>query len=107
MVADAASPFDYTRLANLGLQVARDLPRPAELRCKLQSFFTTPSLQAPLRKVSSAITNLSAGEMVTPHSQPPSSHRTGSLSSSPPSKHLPPSPTSARSDLFMSDLGNQ
>ena len=44
MVADAASRFDYAKLANLGLQVCQTLPRPALLRRKLHSFFTTPSL---------------------------------------------------------------
>jgi hypothetical protein len=43
MVADAASCFDYARLADLGMQVSQDLPPPALLRQKLHSFFKTPS----------------------------------------------------------------
>ena len=46
IVADAASRYDYQKLANLGLQVSQDLPRPSYLRQKLQSFFTAPSCQA-------------------------------------------------------------
>ena len=44
MVADAASRYDYKKLANLGLHVSHNLPRPSQLRQKLHSFFTTPSL---------------------------------------------------------------
>src|SRR6266496_5722796 len=46
MMADAASHYDYKKLANLGLQVSHNLPRPPLLRQKLHSFFTTPSLRA-------------------------------------------------------------
>src|SRR5436190_9825779 len=45
MVVDAASRFDHRKLANLGLQVSQDLPRPTLLRQKLHSLFTTPLLQ--------------------------------------------------------------
>ena len=92
MVADAASRYDYTKLANLGLQVSQDLPRPAVLRRKLHSFFTTPSLQVhggTMRK-SSNITSPSAGDIATFPTQPPSKrYRTGLLNSSPPSNPLP------------------
>jgi hypothetical protein len=92
MVADAASRYDYTKLANLGLQVSQDLPRPAVLRRKLHSFFTTPSLQVQggtMRK-SSNITSPSAGDIATFPTQPPSKrYRTGLLNSSPPSNPLP------------------
>ena len=47
IVADAASRYDYKKLANLGLQVSHNLPRPSQLRQKLHSFFTTPSLRVP------------------------------------------------------------
>ena len=42
MVADAASRYDYKKLANLGLQVSQDLPCPALLCQKLY-----PSSQLP------------------------------------------------------------
>src|SRR5436190_19160143 len=46
MVADAASRYDYKKLADLGLKVSHNLPRPSQLRQKLHSFFKTPSLLA-------------------------------------------------------------
>jgi hypothetical protein len=45
-MANAASRYDYKRLANLELQISHNLPRPSQLRQKLHSFFTTPSLRA-------------------------------------------------------------
>ena len=42
IVTDAASRYNYKKRANLGLQVSQNLPRPAVLRWKMHSFFTTP-----------------------------------------------------------------
>src|SRR5271170_6972036 len=74
MVADAASRFDYNKLANLGLQVSQDLPRPAILRQKLRSLLNNPLPQAQdaITRKSSRITSLSAGDIATPHTQLPS-----------------------------------
>ena len=92
MMTDAASRYDYTELANLDLQISQDLPRPAVLRRKLHSFFTTPSLQVQdeITKKSSNITSPSARNITTFPTQPPSKrYRTGLLNSSPPSNPLP------------------
>ena len=91
MVADAASRYDYRQLANLDLQVSRDLPRPVVLRRKLHSF-TTPSLQVQggIMRKSSNISSPSAGDSATFPTQPPSErYRTGLLSSPRPSNPLP------------------
>ena len=80
IVADAASHFDYKKLANLGLQVPRDLPRPALLRQKLHSFFTTPSLlpHSKTTTISAESTRPSAKNTVTLPTLPPLKHyRTG------------------------------
>jgi hypothetical protein len=45
-VADAASRYDYKKLADLGMQVSQDILHPLTLCRKLHSFFATPSLQA-------------------------------------------------------------
>ena len=95
MVADAASRFDYMKLANLRFQVSRDLPRPALLRRKLHSLLTTPSLQAQdgTTGKSSQLTSLSAGNIATTHSQLPSNrYRAGLLNSSPPLNPRPQNP---------------
>jgi hypothetical protein len=110
MVADAASRFDYARLADLGMQVSQDLPRPALLRQKLHSFFTTPSL--PVRnnpkQPSFESTNFSAANTATsltpPHSK--QSH-TGLHISSPTSKPKRPVTTSVHSSHSTSNLATQ
>jgi hypothetical protein len=102
MVADAASRYDYKKLADLGMQVFRDLPRPATLRRKLHSFFTTPSLQALNEPMARSLqrTNSSATNITTPPTLPPSEQsRTGSHISSPPSSLPPQNPISAHSSL--------
>jgi hypothetical protein len=71
MVADAASRYHHERLANLALQVS-NLPKPADLRRKLSSFFTTPlrqALNATTRKSSRNIPH-SADDSVIVHSHP-------------------------------------
>ena len=101
MVADAASHYDYKKLANLGLQVSQDLPRPALLRQKLYSFFTTPSLlvQDGATRKSSKHTSPSAGDIATSPTHPLSKwYRTGLLISSPPSNLVLQNPISAHSN---------
>jgi hypothetical protein len=101
MVADAASRYDHDRLANLGLQVSK-LPKPADLRRKLSSFFATPSRQAlsATTRKSSRNTPYSVDNSVTIRSQRPSLQRlTGSQISCPVSNQLPLKATSALSEL--------
>jgi hypothetical protein len=102
MVADAASRYDYKTLADLGMQVSRDLPRPATLRRKLHSFFTTPSLQALDEPMARSLqhTSSSAANITTPPILPPSEQsRTGSHIFSPPSSLPPQNATSEHSSL--------
>jgi hypothetical protein len=110
MVADAASRFDYSKLANLGLQVSQDLPRPAILRQKLRSLLNNPLPQAQdaITRKSSRITSLSAGDIATPHTQLPSKrYHTGLPISSPLLNPLPRNPISGLSNPFTSGPGNQ
>src|SRR5208282_3142497 len=67
IVANAASRYDYKKLANLGLQISHNLPRPSQLRQKLHSFFTIPSLRALGEDMikSSERTNPSVDSIVT------------------------------------------
>ena len=100
MVADAASRYDYKRLANLGLQISR-LPTPADLRRKLHSFFTTPSRKALGRTTTkfSKITRCSVIDTTTVFTHPRSKRcHTGSPVSCPPSNLRLPRVTSAPSD---------
>jgi hypothetical protein len=86
IIADAASRYDHKKLANLGLQVSLNLPRPAALRRKLLSFFTTPSLQALGKTTtkSSRITSHSVNSTATVPIRPPSKqYHTGLLKSCP------------------------
>ena len=110
MVADAASRFDYRKLANLGLQVSQDLPRPALLRQKLHSYFTIPSLRVQDETMgkSSKFTSLSVRDMATSHTHPLSKrYRTGLLNSSLLSNPLLQNPISGRSNHSTFELGNQ
>jgi hypothetical protein len=110
MVADAASRFDHMKLANLGLQVSQDLPRPALLRQKLHSFFTTPSLQVRDRITGKSLipTSRSAGDTATSHTHPPlKRYRTGLLNSSFPSNQLPQNPMSVHSNPSTFEQVNQ
>lgn len=110
MVADAASRFDYKKLANLGLQVSRHLPRPVLLRRKLHSFFTTPSLQAQggTTRKSSKPMCLSARGIITSPTHPPSKrYHTGLLNSSHPSNPLPQNLISGHSNPSTFELVNQ
>ena len=100
MIADAASRFDYKKLANLGFQVSRDLPRPALLRQKLHTFFTTPSLLAPNATTikSARSTNPSVEDITMPRTLLPSKHyQTGLHKSYPSSSPQPRSHISALS----------
>lgn len=77
MVADAASRFDFKKLAELGLQVSsQDHPNPSmsSLHQKLRSFFTIQSLPPPgeLTILPANPMNSSARIMATHHSLPPS-----------------------------------
>jgi Reverse transcriptase (RNA-dependent DNA polymerase) len=90
-VADAASRHEYSKLANLGLQVSHRQPsvKPSTLRRKLSTFFTTRS-PLPLDGATTPLDNpmsLSATDTTIPTSQPPSarSHTGCPNSCSPPS----------------------
>jgi hypothetical protein len=110
MVVDAASRFDYKKLANLGLQVSQDLPRPALLRQKLHSFFTTPSLQVQDRITGKSLirTSPSAGDTATTHTHLPSKrYPIGLLRSSPPSNLPPQNPISGHSNPSTFEPGSQ
>ena len=77
MVADAASRFDFKKLAELGFQVSSpDHPNPSmsSLHQKLRSFFTTQSLPLPgeVTTLHANPTNSSARIMAIHHSLPPS-----------------------------------
>src|SRR5438552_516014 len=105
IMADAASRFDYKRLANLGLQVSHNLPRPSQLRQKLHSFFTTPSLRAlgEATAKSSEPTSPSVDSIVILPTPPPSKrYHTGLLKSCPLSNLPPQNPISAPSSPSMS-----
>jgi len=100
MVADAASRYDYRKLANLGLQVSK-LPKPADLRRKLSSFFTTPSQQAlgGITIKSSRFMHHSVNSMATVFTHPPSKrYHTGSPISCPLSNPRLPKVTSVPSN---------
>src|SRR5216110_472406 len=104
-MVDAASCYDYKKLANLGLQVSHNLPRPSHLRQKLHSFFTTPSLQALGEGTvkSSETTSPSVDNIVTlPTHLPSKRYHTGLLKSCPPSNQQLQNPISAPSSLSMS-----
>jgi hypothetical protein len=110
MVADAASRFDYKRLANLGLQVSQDLPRPALLRQKLHSFFNTPSLLAPNKTTTEFArnTNPFVDNIVTLPIHPPSKrYRTGLVKSYRSSSPQPQNLISAPSNSSTSKLESQ
>jgi hypothetical protein len=110
MVADAASRFDYEKLANLGFQVSHDLPRPSLLRQKLNSFFTTPSLRTLVEtmKKSSKPTSLSVKSIVIPPTHLPlKRYHTGLPKSYPLSNLQRQNPISALSSPFMCKLGDQ
>ena len=88
-VADAASRFDYKRLADLGLQVFHRQPsiQTSTLRRKLNSSFTTPLLHQPVDPITTprGPTNSSIKNTDMSHSQPPSKRsRTGLQTSWPP-----------------------
>lgn len=106
-VADAASRHDHNRLADLGLQVSHGLPRPSQLRQRLHSFFTTPSLRALGEGMvrSSESMSPSVDNIVTLPIHPPSKrYHTGLLKSCPPSNLPLRKPISAPSDLSTSRL---
>ena len=105
IVADAASRHDYKKLADLGLQVCRNLPRPSHLHRKLHSFFTTPSLQALGKSIIkfSEGSRPSVGSTITSPIRPPlKRYHTGLLKSYPPSNRRPPNPISEPSEPFTS-----
>ena len=105
MVADAASRYDYKRLAKLGLQVSHNLPRPPQLRQKLHSFFATPSLRALGEATikSSELTSPSVDNTVILPIPPLSKrYHTDLLKSCLLSNLQPPNPISAPSSPFMS-----
>ena len=82
MVADAASRHDYTKLANLGLQVSDRKPsiKASTLRQKLNIFFITPLHQqlVALTTPQENPMNPSVGTTITSHSPHPSKRsRTG------------------------------
>src|SRR5438552_17938910 len=104
IVADAASRYDYKRLANLGLQVSHDLPRPSQLRQKPHSFFTTPSLRAlgEATTKSSEHTSPSVDNIIIlPTPRPSKRYHTGLLKSCPLSNLPPRNPISALSSPSM------
>jgi hypothetical protein len=108
MVADAASRFDYAKLADLGMQVSQDLPRPVLLRQKLHSFFRTPSLRVQEKDTNTLFesTNPSVQNTDMYHSlRPLRQYHIGLLDSSLQSKPQPPVSTSASSNpsTFMQD----
>jgi len=77
IVADAASRFDFKKLAELGFQMSSpDHPNPSmsSLHQKLRSFFTTQSLPLPgeVTTLPANPTNSSARITATHHSLPPS-----------------------------------
>ena len=76
MVTDAASRHDYSKLANLGLQISHREPsiKTSTLRQKLNIFFTTPSHQQPvaLTTLQENPMNPSVGTTTTSHSPCPS-----------------------------------
>jgi hypothetical protein len=90
MVADATSCYDYKRLADLRMQVSRDLPHPATLCQKLHSFFTIPSLQAPdeMMPKLSPNTSPSAIAITTSHILPPSDQSHNGWPTSSPQSNL-------------------
>jgi hypothetical protein len=101
VVADAASRQDYKKLADLGLQVSPERPRPSDLRRKLHSFFTTPSLRALGKDTIKSFEDLnhSVNDMNTLPTQPPSKQfHIGSPRYYPPSSQQLPDPMSVRSD---------
>ena len=108
MVADAASRYDFKKLADLGLKISHNLPRPSHLRQKLHSFFIVPSRQALGEGTvkSSGLTSPSVDNTVTPHTHPPlKRYRTGLLKSCPQSNlplqnpiSVPSSPSMSRTD---------
>jgi hypothetical protein len=107
MVADAASHYDYNTLANLGLQVSR-FPKPAELRRKLNSFFTTPSHQAlggaTIRSPGNTFHSVTSTTTIPTH-RPFELRPTGSLISCTPSNPQLHKDTSAPSDPFIFKQG--
>src|SRR5947207_1987993 len=110
MVTNAASRYDYTKLANLGLQISQDLPHPAVLRRKLHFLFKTPSLQVQggTTTKSSSITSPSAADIAILPTQPPSKrYRIGLLNSSPPSNPLPQNLISGHSNPSTFELVNR
>jgi len=89
MVADMASRYNYKRLANLGLQISK-LPKSANLRRKLSSFFSTPLRQAldgtmikssriTPRSVNNMCIILSPSRLRLPHTGSPTSCPSSSL----------------------------
>src|SRR6266516_1107302 len=105
MVADAASHYDYKKLANLGLQASHNLPQPSLLRQKLHSFFTTPSLRILNEDTakSSELTSPSIDNTVTLSTHLPlKRHHTGLLKSCLPSNLQLRNPTLASSNPSMS-----
>ena len=104
-MADAASRYDYKKLANLGLQVSH--PRPSQLRQKLHSFFTTPSLQAHGEGMvkSSEHMSPSVNNIITLPIRPPlKRYHTGLLKSCHPSNLQLQNLISAHSSLSISKL---
>jgi len=105
IVADAASRYDYKKLANLGLQVSHNLPRPSHLRQKLHSLYTTPSLQVLGEGMvkSSELMSPSVDNIVTFPTHPPlKRYHTGLLKSCPPSNRQLQNPISVPSGPSMS-----
>ena len=78
MVANAASRYDYTKLANLELQISHHESsiKASTLRQKLNIFFITPLHQQPVALITpqESPMNLSVGTTITSHS-PCSSRR--------------------------------
>jgi hypothetical protein len=109
-VGDAASCFDYARLADLGMAVSQSLLRPALLHQKLHSFFTTPSplVQNEANKASFENTGRSAVNTATSLTPPRSKQSHAGLRiSSPTSKPKGPVTTSVHSSHSTSNLDTQ
>src|SRR5438046_2502275 len=103
MMANAASRYDYTKLANLDLQISQDLSHPIVLRRKLHFLFKILSLQVQDETTtkSSSITSSSTADIAILLIQPSSKrYRIDLLNFSSPSNSLSQNPISKHSNPF-------